>query len=205
MHPKEEQTLIIVKGDGVQRGIVGEIITRFERIGLKIKALKMVWPNEEMVNRHYDPNNTEWLEDVGKKAIKGYEKKGIKIEKTPLEIGQHVQENLLKYFSAGPVVPIVLQGAHAVEVVRKLVGTTDPLSSAPGTIRGDYSLDSYTISDDDDRTLRNLIHASGTVDEAKKEIEIWFDESELHNYTMPYDEVIYEKDWEKKQAILNQS
>ena len=202
-HPKEEQTLVIVKGDGVQRGIVGEIITRFERIGLKIKALKMIWPNDSLVNKHYDPNNTEWLEDVGTKALIGYEKKGIKVDKTPLEIGQHVQKNLLKYFAAGPVVPMVLEGAHAVEVVRKLVGATDPLSSAPGTIRGDYSLDSYTISDDDDRTLRNLIHASGTVEEAKKEIEIWFDDSELSNYIMPHDEVIYEKDWEKKQALLN--
>lgn len=200
-HFKEESTLVIVKGDGVQRGLVGEIISRFERIGLKIQAMKMVWPNKDLINRHYDPNNTEWLEDVGSKALKGYEKKGVKVDKTPLEIGQAVQKNLVKYFSAGPVVAVVLQGAHAVEVVRKLVGSTDPLSAAPGTIRGDYSIDSYTMSDADERSIRNLIHASGTVDEAKKEIEIWFDESEISAYTMPYDEVIYDKNWDKKQAI----
>ncbi len=204
MHPKEEKTLVIIKGDGVQRGLVGKIISRFERIGLKIKALKMVWPSENLINRHYDPSNVEWLEDLGKKAIKGYEKRGVKIEKEPIEIGRHVQQNLLKYLSAGPVVAFVLQGANTVEIVRKLVGSTDPLSAAPGTIRGDYSLDSYQMSDKDDRTLRNLIHASGTPEEAKKEIEIWFDESELHNYTAPYDEVIYEKDWEKKQALLDE-
>ena len=203
-HPKQEQTLVLIKGDGVQRGLVGEIISRFERVSLKIKAMKMVWPNADLANRHYDPSNTEWLEDVGNKALKGYEKKGIKVDKTPLEIGKHVQENLLGLLAAGPVVALVLQGAHAVEIVRKLVGSTDPLSSAPGTIRGDFALDSYTMSDADDRAIRNLIHASGTVDEAKKEIEIWFDETEQHEYTMPYDEVVYNKDWEKKQALLGE-
>jgi len=203
-HFKEEQTLVLVKGDGVQRGLIGEIINRFERIGLKIKAMKMVWADKNLVNKHYDPNNTAWLEDVGKKALKGYAKKGIKVDKTPLEIGQHVQQNLVKYFSAGPVIAIVLQGAHAVEVARKLVGSTDPLSATPGTIRGDFALDSYHMSDSDDRSIRNLIHASGTAEEAKKEIEIWFDETEQHDYIMPYDEVIYEKDWEKKQALLDE-
>lgn len=201
-HFKEESTLVIVKGDGVQRGLVGEIITRFERIGLKIKAMKMIWPNKDLINKHYDPNNTEWLESVGAKALKGYEKKGIKVDKTALEIGQHVQNNLISMLSAGPVVAMVLQGAHAVEVVRKVVGSTDPLSATPGTIRGDYSLDSYAMSDQDDRAIRNLIHASGTVDEAKNEIEIWFDPSEISQYTTAFDEVIYDKGWEKKQAIL---
>jgi len=202
-HYKEEQTLVLIKGDGVQRGLVGEIIHRFERVSLKIKAMKMVWPDKNLVNRHYNPNNTEWLEDVGAKALKGYEKKGIKVDKTPLEIGKHVQENLLSFLAAGPVVAIVLQGAHAAELVRKLVGSTDPLSAAPGTIRGDFALDSYHMSDADDRAIRNLIHASGNAEEAKREIEIWFDETELHNYIMPYDEVVYDKEWEKKQAILD--
>ncbi|MDP3899885.1 MAG: nucleoside-diphosphate kinase [bacterium] len=203
-HPKEEMTLVLVKGDGVQRGLVGEILHRFERVGLKIKAMKMVWPDSSIINTHYDPSNTAWLETVGNKALKGYEKKGIKVDKTALEIGQHVQENLLKYLSAGPVVAFVLQGAHVVEVVRKLVGATDPLSATPGTIRGDYSVDSYGMSDSDDRSIRNLIHASGTVEEAKHEIEIWFDQNELHNYTLPYDEVVYDKKWENKQALLNE-
>ncbi|MFA6551299.1 MAG: nucleoside-diphosphate kinase [Patescibacteria group bacterium] len=202
-HFKEEQTLVLIKGDGVQRGLVGEIIHRFERVSLKIKAMKMVWPNADLVNRHYDPSNTEWLEDIGNKALKGYEKKGMKVDKTALEIGKHVQENLLGLLGAGPVVAIVLQGAHAAELVRKLVGSTDPLSAAPGTIRGDFALDSYHMSDVDDRAIRNLIHASGNVEEAKREIEIWFDETELQDYVMPYDEVVYNKDWEKKQALLS--
>lgn len=198
----KEQTLAIIKGDGVQRGIVGELITRFERVGLKLKAMKMVWPNEDLINRHYDSNNKEWLENVGLKAIKGYAKRGIKIEKDPIEIGLTVQKNLLRYFSTGPVVAIVLEGAHSVEIVRKLIGNTDPFSSAPGTIRGDYSMDSFQLADEEGRTIRNLIHASGTVEEAKKEIEIWFDPSELYNYIMPTDEVLYSKDWENKQAVL---
>src|SRR4030042_2267483 len=96
-----EQTLVVIKGDGVQRGIVGEIISRFEKVGLKLKAMKMLWPNEDLINRHYDADNTEWLENVGKKAIKGYEKRGIKIDKKPVEIGLAVQKNLLKYFLEG--------------------------------------------------------------------------------------------------------
>lgn len=204
MHFKEEQTLILIKGDGVQRGLIGEILHRFERVGLKVKAMKMIWPDKSIINKHYDPSNTEWLEDVGAKALKGYEKKGIKVDKTPLEIGQHVQQNLLSMLAAGPVVAIVLQGAHAVEVVRKIVGSTDPLSAAPGTIRGDYALDSYQMSDKDDRAIRNLIHASGEVEEAKREIEIWFDESELSEYVMPYDDVIYDKNWENKQALIGE-
>jgi len=203
-HFKEEQTLVLIKSDGVQRCLVGEIISRFERIGLKIKAMKMVWPDKNLINMHYDPSNIAWLEDVGSKALKGYEKKGVKVDKTALEIGQHVQENLLNMLSAGPVVAIVWQGAHAVEVVRKIIGSTDPLSAMPGTIRGDYALDSYYMSDADDRAIRNLIHASGAVDEAKREIEIWFDISELSDYVMPYDDVIYDKNWEKKQALLNE-
>lgn len=197
-----EKTLVVIKGDGVQRGISGEIITRFERVGLKIKAMKMVWPNEDLINKHYDPNNNEWLESLGKKTIKGYKKRGIKIEKSPIEIALAVQKNLLKYFSAGPVIAIVLEGAHSVEIVRKLVGPTDPFSSPPGTIRGDYSMDSFELSDGKDRTLRNLIHASGSIEDAEHEIEIWFDQTELYNYIMPIDEVLYSKDWEKKQAIL---
>ncbi|MFH1030564.1 MAG: nucleoside-diphosphate kinase [bacterium] len=197
-----EKTLVIIKGDGVQRGIAGEILSRFERVGLKFKAMKMVWPNENLVNRHYDANNTEWLENVGKKAIKGYEKRGVKIEKDPMEIGLAVQKNLLKYFSAGPVIAMVLEGAHAVEMVRKLVGPTDPFGAPPGTIRGDYSMDSFQMADEENRTIRNLIHASGSTEEAKKEIEIWFDPSELYNYIMPIDEVLYSKGWEDKQAVI---
>ncbi|MFC1612791.1 nucleoside-diphosphate kinase [Patescibacteria group bacterium] len=197
-----EQTLVIIKGDGVQRGIAGEIITRFEKVGLKLKAMKMVWPNNEMINKHYDAENKEWLENVGIKAIKGYEKRGIKIDTAPIDIGLIVQKNLLSYFSAGPVIAIVLEGSHAIEMVRKIVGPTDPFSAAPGTIRGDYSMDSFQMSDVEDRTIRNLIHASGDVEDAKKEIEIWFDKSELHTYIMPIEEILYSKDWEKKQAII---
>jgi len=197
-----EQTLIVIKGDAVQRGITGELITRFEHIGLKLKAMKMVWPNKDLINLHYDASNEEWLKSVGEKTLKGYEKKGIKIEKKAIDIGKAVQKNLLSYFSAGPVIAIVLEGAHAAEIVRKMVGSTDPFSAAPGTIRGDYSMDSFELSDNEGRSIRNLIHASGTAEEAKKEIEIWFDASELYAYIMPIDEILYSKNWENKNAII---
>ncbi len=187
-----EKTLVIIKPDGVQRSLIGEIIKRFERIGLKIVALKMIIPKEEQVNSHYliDP---EWKKNVGEKAISAYEKKGIEPPtKDPEEAGEKVLNGLKKYMTSGPVVAMVLQGAHACAIVRKVVGGTEPLSSDVGTIRGDFVLDSYQMADTDGRAVRNLIHASGNPEEAEKEIPIWFDENELLHYRLVQDAILYD-------------
>lgn len=190
-HPKYEKTLIIIKPDGVQRNLIGEIISRFERAGLKLVAMKIITADVEMIKKHYtlDP---EWMRLVGEKSIKGLLDKGIEpISRDPMVIAQSVIDRLSIYLTSGPVIPMVLQGGHAVSVVRKIVGSTEPVMSDVGTIRGDFVLDSYQMAMDDERCVRNLIHASSTVGEAVNEINHWFKEDEIVNYVLANEVVIY--------------
>ena len=166
-HHKDERTLIILKPDAIQRSLIGEVIGRFERVGLKLVAMKMFVPKAEMVEQHYtlDP---EWRRITGEKRIKAALDKGEKPPSMdPLEITKRVLSALVRYMASGPVVAMVWQGAHAVKIVRKMTGGTEPLSSDVGTIRGDFVLDSYIMADSDDRAVRNLVHASGSVKEAE--------------------------------------
>jgi len=162
---QNEKTFVIIKPDGVQRTLVGEIIRRYERMGLKLVALKMLVPTAEMAEKHYtlDP---EWLRKVGEKSIASYKVKNIPAPSDdPIALGKKVLVRLVKFVTSGPVVAMVWQGAHAVGIVRKMTGGTEPLSSDIGTIRGDFVLDSYQMADVSDRAIRNLVHASGTVEE----------------------------------------
>ncbi len=192
-HPKNERTLVIIKPDGVQRSLIGEIIKRYERVGLKLAGLKIIIPSEELATDHYYKVGGEaWLEAVGAKARAAYEKKG---EQSPYETnrdnGMAVMKANAKYLSAGPVVAMVWQGNQAVPIVRKLTGGTEPLTSDVGTIRGDFTLDSYSAADTDSRSIRNLIHASGTVAEAQLEIPMWFKDEELINYNLVQEQILY--------------
>jgi nucleoside-diphosphate kinase len=193
-HPSKEKTLVVIKPDGVQRSLIGEIIKRYERSGLKLVGLKMVMPTEEMATRHYyEVGGDEWLESVGKKARASYEKKGLKSPyKTNRENGEAVLKANARYLSSGPVVAMVWQGNQAVALVRKITGGTEPLTSDVGTVRGDLTLDSYAIADIDQRSVRNLIHASGDVKEAEKEIAIWFEEDELLKYNHLIEKILYD-------------
>jgi len=191
-HPKKERTLVIIKPDGIQRSLIGEIISRYERVGLKLVAVKMQVPKESAVEGHYliDPN---WLSTVGQKAIDSYLKKGeTPPESDPEVVGRKVLGNLKTYMTSGPVILMVWQGAHAVELVRKITGGTEPRSTDVGTIRGDFVLDSYMMADSDNRAIRNLIHASGTTDEATQEIAHWFDPSEIIDYRLVQEEILYD-------------
>jgi len=191
-HPKKERTFVIIKPDGIQRTLIGEIIRRYERTGLKLVALKMVVPDEKTVVKHYmvDP---DWIRKVGEKSIVSYEKKGLVVPfKDPEDCGRAVLERLKKYLTTGPVIAMVWQGNKAVGIIRKLNGGTEPLTSDVGTIRGDFTVDSYDMSDLDDRAIRNLIHASGSVDEAEKEIPIWFKKEEIQNYNLVQEKIIYD-------------
>ena len=191
-HPKTERTLVIIKPDGVQRTLVGDIISRYERLGLKIIGMKLALVTEEHIEKHYtlDP---EWRRITGEKNIKSYLDKGEKPwTNDPLEVTRVVLERLKKYMTSGPVIAMVWQGAHSVELVRKLTGKTEPRSSDVGTIRGDYVLDSYAMADSDDRAIRNLIHASGSVKEAEMEIEHWFKKDELIGYRLVQEQIIYD-------------
>ena len=191
-HPKKERTLVIIKPDGVQRSLIGEIIKRFERIGLKLAAIKMVVPTAKKIEEHYTLN-PDWRRVTGEKTIESYKNKGLTPPSDdPLKITAVILENLKKYMVSGPVIPMILEGAHAIKIVRKLIGSTEPLTSDVGTIRGDFVLDSYQMSDGDGRSVRNLIHASGSAEEAEKEIAHWFGKDEIINYRLTQEQVLYD-------------
>ena len=191
-HPSKERTLVLIKPDGIQRTLIGEIIKRYERMGLKIVALKMVLPTKEQIEKHYTLDPT-WRKVTGEKTIQSYIDKGLKPpSEDPLAVTAKILENLKKYMTSGPVIAMVFQGAHSVQIVRKVTGKTEPLTSDVGTIRGDFVLDSYQMSDDDGRAVRNLIHASGSVEEAKKEIDHWFDPKEIINYRLVQEQILYD-------------
>ena len=153
-----ERTLVLLKPDAVQRAFVGEIITRFERVGLKIVGMKMVWVDEDFSKKHYSDH-------VDKPFYPGLE----------------------EFITEGPVIAMVLEGIHAVEIVRKIVGPTEPKQAPPGTIRGDFSHHSYAYTDKKGIAIKNLIHASGSVEDAEKEVSLWFKPEELHSYKTVHD------------------
>lgn len=191
-HPKKERTFVAVKPDGIQRSLIGEIIARFEKVGLKLVAMKMIVVDEDHIEKFYtlDPN---WRKVAGEKTIEGYKSKGLKPPlENPLEITAIILANLKKYMTSGPVIAMVWEGAHAVKIIRKLVGSTEPLSSDVGTIRGDFVLDSYSMSDAGTRSIRNLIHASGSIEEAGKEINHWFKPEEIIHYRLVQEEILYD-------------
>ncbi len=191
-HPKHERTLVLIKPDGVQRSLIGEIIQRYERIGLKLIAVKMLIATEEQIEKHYalDP---KWRMTNGEKTIKGYVDKGLEPPlRDPMEMSGRTLNVLKKYMTSGPVIAMIWAGAHAVEIVRKITGGTEPLTSDVGTIRGDFVLDSYQLSDTDGRSVRNLIHASGSVEEAEMEIKHWFSDNEIIKYNLVQDKILYD-------------
>jgi len=187
-----EKTLVLLKPDAVLRGLVGEIIGRFEKSGLKLIAMKMVYPTEKLAGEHYAADE-EWLVTVGKKQKQSYAKKGVTLKESERELGVKVRNYLLDYLTMSPIIALVLEGHNAVKHVRKLVGETSPQDSAPGTIRGDFSFDTYQLADNSKRPIQNLIHASGEVDEAKREISIWFKPEELHSWKKLDEDLLYRK------------
>jgi len=154
-----ERTLVVFKPDAVKRGIVGEILTRFERVGLKVVGVKMLQPDYDHYYHHY--------ETIGKMVTRR---------------GKEIFDVTLEMMNEGPVIAMVLEGIEAVAVVRKMVGGTEPKAAQPGTIRGDYSHISFAHADAEGIATPNIIHASGDPEEAKQEIEHWFSEAELFSY-----------------------
>lgn len=184
-----EQTLVLLKHDAVQRGIVGRIISRFEEAGLKIVALKMIWADEAKAKEHYPVGDEEWAKNLFEKTKKGYEKEGKAMPyKNHKEHGAVIQKFLVEYLREGPIMAIVIEGPHAIELIRKMVGHTEPRQAAPGTIRGDLSsVESYVVADNKQRAVRNLIHASDTPQNAKREIATWFTQKEIYSYKKELD------------------
>lgn len=196
-----EKTLVLLKPDSVQRGLIGEIISRFERKGLKLVAMKMVWPDKSLAQKHYDmPESDKIL--LGERTLAAYREKGVDLGKKPVEIAENIQKRLVKYLTTGPVVAMVIEGAHAIASVRKIRGATNPLQADIGTITADYTIDSYFLSDPDERSIRNLVHASGSLDEAKREVSLWFKDSEIHDYDLAIEKILYAKEWETERKEL---
>ncbi len=187
-----ERTLVLIKPDGVQRGLVGEIIKRFENTGLKIIGMKMVYADEDKASKHY-ADDEEWLKSVGEKTLRSAEKKGIKIERTAIEQGRWIREMLMSYLTMSPLVALALEGNEAVSKVRIITGPTNPQEALPGTIRGDFSVDSYMLGDSLERPIQNLIHASENPKEAERELKIWFNDKELHFFKRADEDLIYRR------------
>jgi len=188
IHPDNEKTFVLVKPDAVRRGLVGEIISRFESRGLKVIALEMVWADHKMIDDHY-PKDEEWTRRLGVKTLKTYQQYGYDAvkelgTKDPGEIGVMVREWLITFMTSGPMVKMVVQGVHAVDMVRKLVGDTMPSLAEMGTIRGDYSIDSPTSANMEKRAVYNLVHASENQEEARHEISYWFEKGDLYEYKL---------------------
>lgn len=191
MHPKKERTFVAVKHDGVQRALVGEIIHRIERTGLKIVALKMFVPSMENTVEHYGKDDA-WCEKVGQRTVENLQKEGKTPEKSAVEYGRDVLNALYSYFTLGPIVGMVIEGNSAVAIVKKIVGGTEPTTSDVGTIRGDLTLDSYDLADVDGRAVRNLIHCSDKPEEAEREIKIWWKPEEIIQYTSIQEKILYD-------------
>lgn len=177
-----ERSLLLVKHDGVSRGLIGEILHRFERMGLRIAGIKMMHADEQLANKHYHVT-TEWATSLFQRTQEAYKKSGKPFVFTdPMKYAGMIQAWNQAFLREGPVVAFVIEGPHAVELGRKMVGHTEPRQALPGTIRGDFMLDSYGLGELKQRTIRNLVHASGTVAEAQREIELWFTPEELYTY-----------------------
>src|SRR3990167_3111018 len=185
-HLKEEKTFVMIKPDGVRKGLTGEIIRRFEQRDLKIVALEMFQPSHEQIDTHY-PKKEEWITRLGEKTKNTYEKYGYDLiadfgTDDTSKIGPEVRRWLINFMTSAPLVKIVLQGTHAVDVVRKIAGDTMPYKADMGTIRGDFSIDSPALANKEKRAVMNIIHCSETKEEAEYEIKHWFNNAIVHKY-----------------------
>lgn len=197
--PHQERSLIILKPDAVQRSLMGEIIGRFERKGLKFVAFKFVKPDADHLFAHYNKDDA-WFEKKGQNMIKNLEEQGKKPEKAAVEYGKDIIRAVIKEMQQSPVLAIVVEGGDAIKQVTKLVGTTEPATADIGTIRGDFTIDTYSHSTYEDRSIRNLIHCSDVPEEAEREIALWFDESELMEYTTAQERIMYNAHFEAPKA-----
>ena len=185
-HPKEEKTYVMIKPDGVRKGLTGEIIKRFEQRDLKIVALEMFQPSHDQIDNHY-PKNEEWITRLGNKTAATYEKYGYDLVSEfgttdPSKIGPEIRKWLIDYMKSAPLVKMVVQGVHAVDVVRKLAGDTLPYKADVGTIRGDFSIDSPALANKEKRAVMNIVHCSETPEEAEHEIKHWFGDTPAYSY-----------------------
>lgn len=193
---KPERTVIAIKPEAIQRFIIGELISKFEKRGLKMIACKLLAPTKEQVGKHY-ADDPEWYVSSGTKTWQNYHDKGIDPGLTPIELGKRTRAMLMEHLTDRPILMMIWEGPHAVALGRKTAGATNPLVADIGSIRGDYSTDSYEASDELGRAIQSLVHASGSSEEAEEEIKIWFKPDEILDYDLITENVFYQNDWGK--------
>lgn len=187
--------MVVIKSDGVVRGLTGKIISRFEEVGLKLVGVRLLKVSRSLAEKHYPLTREAWLRAMGEKTLENYKKFNVDPVKMlgtndTHEIGIMIQKWLIDYIVSGPVLAFVVEGPHSVELVRKICGHTLPLLSPPGTIRGDFAFDSSYLANTGKRAIKNLVHSSGSIEEAEYEIPLWFKKEELHEYKRVEEEVM---------------
>ncbi len=194
-----ERTLVLVKPDVLQRQLVGEILSRFERKGVKLIAMKMLNATKEQVGEHYEGKEA-YLIETGEKAKKGAIARGEDVSNwNSLEKGKQIRERNINYLTCGPIIAIIFEGFGVISQVRKILGSTSPADGDIGTIRDDYSLDTYALADSIDRSTMTMLHASDSVESAEREWKIWFRESEICNdYETGVEKIFYDSEWSKR-------
>jgi nucleoside-diphosphate kinase len=195
---KFERTFCMIKPDGVKRALVGDIIQRIEKAGLKIVAINMVQASEDQVRAHYPMSDEAWIARLGEKSLGSFDNIDTDPAEAlgtidPTEIGKNVANSLVEYMTSGPVVAMVVEGIQAVDMLRKLCGHTLPFKADVGTIRGDYSVDSPAVANVEMRAIHNLIHASEVASEAATEIDLWFPDQEIPTYDLGSEAIMYAK------------
>jgi nucleoside-diphosphate kinase len=195
---RQQQTFAMIKPDGVSRGLVGEILERIEKAGLKIVAMKMVYASKEQIVAHYPMSDQAWIDRLGDKGLGTFVDLGLDaVEHLGTNdrsiVGRHVADSLIGYMTSGPVVCMVIEGLQALDMVRKLAGHTLPFKAAVGTIRGDFSVDTPAIANAEGRAIHNLFHASENPGEAANEIKLWFSPEEIHSYKRAAEDIMFTK------------
>ena len=193
---KHQRTFCLIKPDGVMRGLIGEIISRIEKAGLKVVAMKMLIPDEKMIEAHYPTSDERWIARLGSKAKSGLDGLSLKPKEIygtedEKELGEAALKGLIQYMQSGPVVAMVVEGMQSIDMMRKLVGATLPFKAEMGTIRGDFSVDSPAVANVEGRSIHNLIHASETPEEAENEIKLWFSGEVICDYSLGNDDIMY--------------
>jgi len=188
-----ERTLIILKPDAIKRGLVGTTFEVFENVGLKLLAAKMVRPDEKVIKNHY-PGTKEWINEMGQKTLASFKQLNLDVKKAmgtedPEKLGQFVYERLIKYWREGPIIVSVWESPNAITIARKLRGHTIPLLADPGTLHASYSFDSSPLSSSLNRVVKTFVHASGSVEEAEREIKYWFGTTEFKSYERETDKL----------------
>lgn len=192
---QQERTFVLVKPDGVKRGLIGEIVRRFEQRGLKIVAMRMIHANREEIAKHL-PHDQAWVHRLGEKSLGTYAKYGIDPKEylgtdDADKIGAMVKEWLFEFLTSGPMVKMVVEGVHAIDMVRKICGNTLPNLADMGTLRGDYSVDSPALANAGKRAVHNIVHASENHSEAENEINHWFKKDEIHDYKRSEEDIMF--------------